>query len=276
MSSDYFVKLDRFEGPLDLLLHLIRVHEIDIFSIDIFRLTTEYLNYLRLVDFEDLNDAGEFVAMAAALIEMKSRMLLPVELSKPDPSEDGLEDLDPVKQLQERLLQYEMIRRAAEHLSQLPQLGVEIQTNHEAERLAPLFAHIESPIEGDPATLVILYEQLLQALSERKYARVEAKTHLITLEQTIEKLSGYVDTVKFCMFQSFYNKFASRYDFVVYFMAVLELAKSGKIKTFQQDLLGPLWIYRGDCEASQFPIANIATPVHDAHKGGIPIIEVGG
>ena len=73
MSSEYFVKLDRFEGPLDLLLHLIRVHEIDIFAIDILKLATEYLNYLRLVRYSDLAEAGEFIAMGAQLIEIKSR-----------------------------------------------------------------------------------------------------------------------------------------------------------------------------------------------------------
>ena len=254
MASEYFVKLDRFEGPLDLLLHLVRVHEIDIFSIDILRLTTEYLNYLRLVHFEDLNDAGDFLAMAATMIEIKSRSLLPQEEKARTEGDDDSED-DPVKMLQERLLQYEAIRKASEYLSQLPQVGVEIQTNHESTRLAAVFADVETPISGDPVTLVIMFEQLLQKLAERKHTRVEATMHLITLEQTIIKLEQYIDTVRYSMFQSFYHRFSSRYDFVVYFMAALELSKMHKIKVYQQDILGPLWVYRADLEFDALPLS---------------------
>ena len=253
MASEYFVKLARFEGPLDLLLHLVRVHEIDIFSIDILRLTTEYLNYLRLVRFEDLNDAGEFLAMAATMIEIKSRSLLPQE-EKSKLDGDGIDDDDPVKMLQERLLQYDSIRRASEYLANLPQVGVEIQTNHESTRLASLFSDIETPIAGDPITLVIMFEQLLQKLAERKHTRVQATTHLITLEQTIGELQTFIETVRYTMFQSFYHRFSSRYDFVVYFMAALELSKMHIVKIYQQDLLGPLWVYRADLDISALPL----------------------
>lgn len=261
MSSEYFVKLDRFEGPLDLLLHLIKVHEIDIFAIDIFKLTTEYLSYLRLVKFDDISEAGEFVAMGATLIEIKSRSLLPTEERKVL-NDDGLEE-DPLKTLQERLLQYEMIRKAAEWLSQCPQMGVEIQTSHEHERLAEVFKDVETPLEGDPARLIILFDQIMRDLADRKANKVEAKTHGITLEQTIDRFDQYIQTVRFGMFQGLYNKFRSRYDMVVHLMAVLELSKQQKIKVFQQDLMGPLWFYRFDLDQSVLPVAS-ATTMHDA------------
>lgn len=261
MSSEYFVKLDRFEGPLDLLLHLIKVHEIDIFAIDIFKLTTEYLGYLRLVKFDDISEAGEFVAMGATLIEIKSRNLLPTEDRKVL-NEDGIEE-DPLKTLQDRLLQYEMIRKAAEWLSQSPQMGVEIQTNHEHERLAEVFKDVETPLEGDPARLIILFDQIMRDLADRKAAKIEAKTHGITLEQTIERFDEYIQTVRFGMFQGLYNKFRSRYDMVVHLMAVLELSKQQKLRVFQQDMMGPLWFYRGDLDQSILPVAS-ATPMHDS------------
>ncbi len=260
MASEYFIKLDRFEGPLDLLLHLVKVHEIDIFSIDILRLTTEYLNYLRLVGFEDLNDAGEFLAMAATMIEIKSRSLLPQE--EKNIKDDGVEEDDPVKLLQERLLQYEAIRNASAYLASLPQVGVEIQTNHESSRLATLFAEVETPIAGDPITLVIMFEQLLQNLAERKHTRVQATTHLITLEQTIATLEQYIETVRYTMFQSFYHRFTSRYDFVVYFMAALELSKMHKVKIYQHDLLGPLWVYKADMEIDALPLGGQVQECH--------------
>jgi len=253
LTSEYFVKLERFEGPLDLLLHLIRVHEIDIFAIDIFKLSTEYLAYLRLMKFDDLADAGAFVEMAASLIEIKSRSLLPVDQQAKVEGEDEAED--PVKALQDRLIQYEAIRRAAERLASMPQLGVEIQSNHEWKRLEEVFGHIEGPLTGDPATLVVLYEQMLREFGERKVGKVEAKTHLVSLEQTIEKLASYVDVARFTLFQGFYNQFSSRYELVVHVLAVLELARQFKMKFYQQDLMGPLWVYRPDCSESELPLA---------------------
>ena len=270
MSSEYFVKLDRFEGPLDLLLHLIKVHEIDIFAIDIYKLTTEYLGYLRLVKFDDISEAGEFVAMGATLIEIKSRSLLPTEERK-TLNEDGLEE-DPLKTLQDRLLQYEMIRKAAEWFSQCPQMGVEIQTAHEHERLAEVFKDVETPLEGDPAKLIIMFDQIMRDLADRKANKVEAKTHGITLEQTIERFDEYIQTVRFGMFQGLYNKFRSRYDMVVHLMAVLELSKQQKIRVYQQDMMGPLWFYRGDLDQTVLPVAT-ATPMHDATTDD-PVVDV--
>jgi segregation and condensation protein A len=265
MSSEYFVKLDRFEGPLDLLLHLIRVHEIDIFAIDILKLTTEYLSFLRLVKFDDISEAGEFISMGATLIEIKSRGLLPTEERKVT-NEDGVDE-DPLKTLQDRLLQYEMIRRAAEWFMHCPQMGVEIQTGHEHVRLSEVFKDVETPLEGDPARLIILFDQTMRDLAERKAAKIEAKMHGITLEQTIERFSEYIGTVKFGMFQGLYNKFRSRYDMLVHLMAVLELSKQDKLKIYQQDMMGPLWFYRFDLDKNVLPLAGVVT-AHDLEGVG--------
>lgn len=199
--------------------------------------------------------------MGATLIEIKSRSLLPTEDRKVL-NEDGIEE-DPLKTLQDRLMQYEMIRKAAEWLSQSPQMGVEIQTNHEHERLAEVFKDVETPLEGDPARLIILFDQIMRDLADRKAAKIEAKTHGITLEQTIERFDEYIQTVRFGMFQGLYNKFRSRYDMVVHLMAVLELSKQQKLRVYQQDMMGPLWFYRGDLDQSILPVAS-ATPMHDS------------
>jgi segregation and condensation protein A len=250
------------------------VHEIDIFAIDILKLATEYLNYLRLVRYDDLAEAGEFIAMGAQLIEIKSRSLLPSEERKVL-NEDGIEE-DPVKTLQDRLLQYEMIRRAADWFSQMPQMGVEIQTGHEHERLAEVFKDIETPLEGDPARLIVMYEQMLCDLADRKANKIEATTHSITLEQTIERLSLYIETVRYGMFQGLYNKFRSRYDMVVHFMAILELSKQGKTKVLQQDMMGPLWVYRADLDESLIPVRTATMEMHEqaANHADTPVIDV--
>ena len=258
MSNEYFVKTAQFEGPLDLLLHLIRVHEIDIFAIDVLRLTEEYLNYLRLIKFDDLQQAGDFLEMAATLIEIKSRMLLPGDERVAD-DEAGVED-DPVKNLQERLIQYDMFRNAAEHFSQMPQMGVDIQTNHEWSRLLPLYEHIEAPITGEAATLVVLYEQMLRGLAERKKTKVNLKINRISVEETIEKLHQEIETTRFALFQGIYNRLQSRDELVVHTLAMLELVKMKRIKLYQQEMMGPIWIYRADCDESILPLGVVATP----------------
>ncbi len=260
MSVDYFVKTSRFEGPLDLLLHLIRVHEIDIFDIDVFLLTQEYVNYLRLMAFNDLQQAGEFLEMAATLIEIKSRQLLPYPFAEKKAGEEDLEEDDSIKTLQERLQLHETFRNVADHFNQMPQMGVEIQTNNEWNRLMPVYEHVEAPLTGEPATLVVLYEQLLKGLSERRKSKVIAKKHRITVDETIERLGAEIDTSRFALFQGLFNRLESRDELVVHILAMLELVKIKRIKLYQQDMFGPIWMYRMDCEEIDLPIRAIATP----------------
>ncbi|MBP9708060.1 MAG: segregation/condensation protein A [Oligoflexales bacterium] len=262
MTSEYFVKIDQFEGPLDLLLYLIRVHEIDIFKIDIFKLTTQYLNYLRVAEFDDLTDASAFIEMAATLIELKTRQMLPHHQPEKLIGEDGEED--PARSLQERLLEYDRFRKAAEFFEYSPQMGVQIQTNQEWLRLAPDFEHVEAPLRSETASLVVMYEQLLKAMVERKPGKVEAKMHRITVEETIDLLCQYMDQVQFILFQGMYNKFKTRYDFVVHILAILELCKSGLLNTYQDKLTGPLWVYLRSSELEKLPFyqanqTNLAT-----------------
>ena len=258
MSVDYFVKTSRFEGPLDLLLHLIRVHEIDIFDIDVFLLTQEYLNYLRLMEYNDLQQAGEFLEMAATLIEIKSRLLLPHDEKKA--GDENLDEDDPIKSLQERLQLYETFRNVADHFNQMPQMGVEIQTNNEWNRLMPVYEHVEAPLTGEPATLVVLYEQMLKGLAERRKSKVTAKKHRITVDETIDRLGAEIETSRFALFQGLFNRLESRDELVVHILAMLELVKMKRIKLYQQDMFGPIWMYRMDCEETDLPIRNLATP----------------
>lgn len=253
MTTQYYLKLEQFEGPLDLLLHLIRVNEIDIFHIDIFKLTQQYLAYLRILKYDDLADAGEFIEMAATLIEIKTKMLLPGQIN---PDEKGpLSEDDPRFSLQERLIQYESFKQAAAYLAIKPQYGLQIRSSLEWQRLSPLFATHEAPLVGDASALVVLYEQMLRALAERKpVAKVEAKTHMVTVEEKIQELSRLMETLNFALFQGFYKGFQSRYELVVYILAALELCKGGQLKVYQEELNGPMWLYRSDIDMSQLPL----------------------
>ena len=103
----------------------------------------------------------------------------------------------------------------------------------------------------------------MRDLADRKANKIEAKMHGITLEQTIERFGEYINTVRFGMFQGLYNKFRSRYDMVVHFMAILELSKQHTLKIYQQDMMGPLWVYRADLDESVLPVAE-PTVMHEA------------
>ena len=250
--SGIFLKLDQFEGPLDLLLHLIKVNEIDIFNIDLLLLSNQYIRYLRHMEFSDLTDAGEFVDMAASLIEIKSKSLLPSEES--EQSEDE-EKEDPAEDLKKRLLEYEMIQRAGEFFQGMPQLGVEIQSNREWKRLLPYYDELESPLTGDPASLIILYEQILKDFAERKPgAKVQAVTHKVGITDVMNKLKNLLDTVKFTLFQAFYRDFDSRYELVVHIMAVLEMSRWGEAKLYQEGSEGPLWVFKPDFDEALLPV----------------------
>lgn len=275
MTNQYYLKLDQFEGPLDLLLHLIRVNEIDIFNIDIFKLTQQYLAYLRILRYDDLADAGEFIEMAATLIEIKSKMLLPGQESKTE--EGQLKEDDPRYSLQEQLIQYELFKRVGEHLAIKPQFGVQIRSSMEWQRLLPMYESIEAPLIGDPTSLIILYEQMLSALAERKPpARVEATTHNVTLEDKIKELARVIENVNFALFQGFYKNFTSRYELVIYILAALELSKSGQLKIYQEVTNGPMWIYRPDIDRSQLPIeiSALASDENDVSSVSAQMIEV--
>ena len=243
---------------MDLLLHLIRVSEIDIFDIDIMRLVEQYLDYLRMMKFNDLAQASDFVQMAATLIEIKTRMLLPHDEKKTRDGDD--EDDDPIRTLQERLIQYETFRNVADHFNQMPQLGVEIQTNNEWDRLDPIYEDVESPLSGESATLVVLYEQMLTELSERRGAIVTAVTHKVSVEEIIDRLEQEILQARFALFQGYYNRFQSRYELVVHILAMLQLSKDKRMKVFQDDPMGPIWLHRMDCEENELPAENKISP----------------
>ncbi|MEZ4742514.1 MAG: ScpA family protein [Bdellovibrionota bacterium] len=252
MTSKYFVKLEDFEGPLDLLLHLIRVHELDIFRIDLFVLTSQYLNYLRLLKFKDLNDAASFMEMAAILIEIKSRYLLPNADNQQN--EEEIDEEDEAASLQRRLLEYDKFRRAASFLEAMPQLGMQVQTNNEWKRLEPLYSDIEGPLRGEPATLVVMYESLLSTLSDRKPTTVTAKTERISLEEVIHKMESFIEKARFVLFQKMYAQMNSRYDLVANTLSMLQLTRDGKLNIYQEELMGPIWLYRKDLELQDVPI----------------------
>ena len=273
MSSSYFLKLNQFEGPLDLLLHLIRVHELDIFQIDLLQLTTQYVNFLRKVEFKDLQDASSFMDMAAALLEYKSKQLLPSEQGGAKAEGDAEEDEEDLAEaLQRRLILYDSIKKAAALLAERQESRGLIQTGQEWRRLAPQFEDIEAPLRGEPSVLLILYEQMLVGLSERRPVTVKAVQESITVEEVSEKIQEKVAQRGVWLFQSGYPELKSRYELVAYVLSSLQLVRDRVLKIHQELLRGPMWLYKDDLSAEQLQ-EKIASLRGEASHAGAARLE---
>lgn len=218
-------KLPRFEGPLDLLLHLIKRDEIDIYDIPIAHITKQYLDTLELMRALDLEVAGEFLVMAATLMRIKSRMLLP--LPKSDEEED---EGDPREELVQRLLEYRLYKEASETLK-----------TQEGERRG-LFERGQVPTEDEvgplplaPATLFDLLEALNRVLARRPERAVyEVRTEAYDIEDKMSFIARTVAEDGQLRFSSLMSRARARMEIVVSFMALLELIKLGTIVVVQE------------------------------------------
>ena len=217
-------KLPRFEGPLDLLLHLIKRDEIDIYDIPIAHITAQYLQYIELMRLLDLDVAGEFLVMAATLMRIKARMLLPVP--KADDEED---EGDPREELVQRLLEYRLYKEASGTLKE-----------QEAERRG-LFERGMVPTEDDagplplaPATLFDLVEALNRVLARRPERTVyTVQTESWDIEDKMSLIARTVAEDGELRFSAIMAHARERMEIVVSFMALLELVKLGRVLVVQ-------------------------------------------
>lgn len=245
MSREFFLKLDNFEGPLDLLLHLIKVNELDIFNIDLYVLTKQYLKYLRLIKFKDLKAASTFIGMASTLIEIKTRSLLPKE-GKDGDSEEDLEE-DPAESLQRRLFELETIRNATDDLATRANFNLHnVRDNFEHIRLEEEYADVSLPLRGEAINLLVLYEQMLSSLADRKPVSVQAVTESVTVENIIDRILTKLEEIEIYLFQNFYQKITSRYELVAYVLAILQMVRDNQMNIYQDELHGPIWLYKKD------------------------------
>jgi segregation and condensation protein A len=229
----YTVKVDIFEGPLDLLLHLIKQNQLDIYDIPIALVTEQYLEYIRIMKALDLTIAGEFLVMAATLMYIKSRMLLPAPIEEVEEEEE-----DPRAELVQRLVEYKRFKEAALHLSHQALLGRDVFIRPLQEIEAE-----EGEIEAD---LFHLIDALRTLLRDQKVDNFhEVTVERITLREKIrelyERLQGAREAVPF---SDLFAPLASRVELIVTFLALLELIRSGMVRAYQRDAFGPLWVTR--------------------------------
>jgi segregation and condensation protein A len=235
--EDYPVRLRNFEGPLDLLLHLIKKNEIDVYDIPIALVTQQYLDYLALMQELNLDIAGEFLVMAATLIHVKSRMLLP----RPDPTQEDPEE-DPREALIRRLLEHQKFKAAAELLHE-KEIQRSAQWLRPEGRLAEVLG--ESPeveIEVDLFSLMSAFRQVLERAQQRP--RVPLPVEQISIEVRIDQLLARLSTTEACGFEDLFADVQTRSGMIVTFLALLEMIRLRLVRVFQQGSFGPIRVYK--------------------------------
>jgi segregation and condensation protein A len=236
-SMSYQIKLEIFEGPMDLLLHLTRKHELDIYSIPIALITRQYLEYLELMKSLDMEIAGEFLVMASTLTLIKSREMLPPP-EHPEADEDGV---DPRAELIRRLLEYKSFKEAASSLE-----GKEETWSKSYTR--PAEAVPEIPEEEQLPLIDFNLFDLLAALKD-VMARVPDSSFEVTVEAVsiTEKISQILtrfETTDSLLFTDLFDNTTSKAQVVGTFMALLELLKTRVVKVFQMEQFGPIRVMK--------------------------------
>jgi len=235
--KDQQFQVEVFEGPLDLLLFLIRKSEIDLYDIPIQTLTRQYLDYLELMKMLDLDIAAEFLSMAATLMHLKSRLLLPPEEREEE------EEKDPRWDLVRQLLEYKRFKEAARNLNSL-QENQELVFSRTGEK-------ISSPVSGqEPLGEVGIFELLdafsavLKRVSDRQPSELEPEP--FTLDDGFKRVLGKVTGGEGVSFTALFEPEETRVRIVVIFLAVLELIRRKVIRAVQEINFGRLRIYPGE------------------------------
>ncbi len=235
----YKVKLDTFEGPLDLLLYLIKKEEIDVYDIPIAHVTKQYQEYLEIIQLLDLEAASDFILMAATLMRIKSRMLLP----KPEFEEDEEEYADPREELVHRLLEYKRFKDVAE----------EFKSIEEQERLQYArgrYKFVDDGIDyssdsSDQASIFDLIAAFRRLLVERKQTPVHRVEEIsVTLDDRIHFIREQLDQTKKIRFDKLFKKEDTKIVWVVTFIAILELMKQKWLRTEQENPFDVIYLMR--------------------------------
>lgn len=239
------VKIENFEGPLDLLLHLIDVNKFNIFDIPIVEITEQYLEYVRNMDKRDLNVMSEFLVMAATLLEIKAKMLLPVEVD-----EEG-EEIDPREELVQKLLEYKMykymsyelkdrMQDAAKAMYKDPTIPEEVEGYIEPVDLEKLLGNLTLKRLNE------IFQSVMKRQNEKldpirsKFGKIEKEE--VSLEDKLDFVDSYAKEHGTFSFRKLLEGQKSKMQIVVTFLAILELMKMGKIMIEQEDTFADIII----------------------------------
>jgi segregation and condensation protein A len=233
LNSLHF-KLPVFEGPLDILLHLIKEHKIDIYDIPIVEITGQYLVYIELLKDLDLEVAGEFLVMAATLIHIKSRMLLP-----PDEEETEESAEDPRAELVKRLLEYQAYKDSSAHLRKREEIW-----KHVFRRALPNKNEFELEpepmlMEANVFDLLTAFQKLLAKAPEQA---IEITRETLTVSDKINYIVECLENEDGIRFEDLFKEGFTKITLVVTFLALLEIVRLGLAKIYQEKSFGIIWV----------------------------------
>jgi len=235
-SSGIRFKLPVFEGPLDLLLHLIKDNKIDIYDIPIVQITHQYMEYLELMQELDLDIAGDFLVMAATLIHIKSKTLLPPDIKE---SEEPAED--PRTELVQRLLEYKRFKEASTHLRSREDIWKNIFHRGLTEE-----GDIDLSLEEEPSLFEVSVFDLISAfktlLKKAPPHVLEITRETLTISDKINFIMERLEKENAVRFLDLFEEGYTKLTLIVTFLALLELSRLGLAKAYQEDMFGVIWI----------------------------------
>jgi len=258
LDPNFRIELPNFEGPLDLLLHLIRKHELDILDLPISFITDKYLEYLGLMENMNLDIASEYLVMAATLAHIKSKMLLP--RPPEDQDDDELDELDPRAELIRRLLEYQKYKTVA------ADLGVRAIAGRD------VFSRGTPPPAADgpaPLAQVSVFKLLdaLKKIAKRVNATfsLEVDAERMSIQDRIGDLVELLRERRRCRFDELFEDVSTSYDLVVTFLALLEMAKMRLASIYQTDHEEPIYLEYTLLDAAGEPVvpADVQRPTSD-------------
>ncbi|WP_396586996.1 segregation and condensation protein A [Bermanella sp. R86510] len=225
------VILEQFEGPLDLLLYLIRKQNLDILEIDVFEITKQYMQYVELMHIVQLELAGEYLLMAAMLAEIKSRILLP------RPKEVEEEEEDPRAELIRRLQDYERFKKAAEDIDEMPRMG---RDTYEVEIKPPEYNAEKPQPDVDFKELMMAFSDVLHRAN--MYTEHEVSREKLSTRERMSQILNQLNQGDFLPFTRLFTVEEGRAGVVVTFLATLELIKEQLIEIVQNETFGPIHV----------------------------------
>lgn len=239
------IQLPGFEGPLDLLLHLIKKHELQILDLPMAFITERYLDYVRLMQDLDLDVAAEYLLMAATLTHIKSKMLLPRTPEEQHDDGDPDEPLDPRADLIRRLLEYQKYKLAADHLGGRAITGRDV------------FPRGAQPVEGEgPAPLAEVslfrlldaFEGILRRVKDK--SAFEVTSERITIQERMTQMTDLLRVRGSCLFEDLFASDSTRFEIVITFLALLEMTKMRLARIYQPEYGSPIHVQHALLDAS--------------------------
>jgi len=243
---DYKVRLEKFEGPLDLLLYLIKKQEVDIYDIPIAKITEQYLEYIEMLEFLNLELAGEFLVMAATLMRIKARLLLPVQVDEEE------EEIDPRQQLVQQLLEYQKFKAAATELDSMryqrhllferpEQESAEVEEESEFSYKEPEEVEEEAEFSYSLFDLITAFKGVLEEARTR-YMDVRAEES--SIEEKMEYLKQRLAEKEVIAFEDLFESDTGVAGLIATFLAMLELLRLRVAKVKQSKPFGQIWIQK--------------------------------